>query len=418
MSASSGDRASRLGRRDFLTTALGAGVGGAATAGALLGAGRVGSSDAGQMAPDQRSVPFHGAHQAGITDVAPSHSTLVSFDVLADDRAALRELLRTLTARARWLTGGGAAPDPGIAAPPSDSGLLGPEVVPDQLTMTVGVGASLFDHRYGLAGRRPAGLTVMRTFRNDELDPAWCHGDLSVQLCAPNRDTLIHALRDIARHTRGAMQIRWRMDGFRSLPRPSGTPRNLMGFKDGTANLDSTDPHEMDALVWQRSDPRQPWSVGGSYQVVRLIRMRLEFWDRVSRTEQENIFGRSKDTGAPLDGTREHDRPRFAADPVGTAIPLTSHIRRANPRTPQTANSRLLRRPYNYDRGVDAVGDLDMGLIFVCYQRSIGHQFEAVQLRLADEPLVDYITPFGGGYFFALPGVRDAADHYGRALLA
>lgn len=400
-----------LSRRAFLrgsaTTALVA----AGAAGGLTGAG--GLVEAG-AAPGRT---FHGKHQPGILEKPERAHAVVSLDVMTGTAADLEDYFRTLTDQIREMVAGGPVTEAFNAGIAPDNGMLGPVIPAHQLTATVSVGASLFDERFGLADRKPVHLDTMLSFPNDNLDQTRCHGDVVVQFQAADRDTVTHALRRIMQATDGIVQPRWRLDGFVNPPRPTGVPRNLFGFNDGVSNPDVTDAAQMDALVW--ADPaREPaWTAGGTYLVIRTIRQLVEFWDRVSVQEQETIIGRRRDTGAPLGENNVNDAPDFAADPQGQTTPLTAHIRLANPRTKATADNRILRRAVNYDRGLDVNGNLDQGLIFICYQQDIQRQFDTIQKRLINEPMVDYVSPVGGGYYFTLPGVTGPDDYYARGLL-
>lgn len=379
----------------------------------------------GTVSPDARmeTQPFYGAHQAGILTPQQASMMLVAFDVLASDKADLQRLFRLLTQRIAFLTTGGPAPDtPNPRLPPTDSGILGEFIAPDNLTITVSLGKSLFDERFGLAAHAPRKLQKMTRFPNDSLDAALCHGDLLLQICANTADTVIHALRDIIKYTPDLLSVRWKREGFISAhaARSHGkeTPINLLGFKDGTANPDSKNAALMNDVVWVQASQDEPaWTAGGSYQAVRIIQFHVEFWDRTPLKEQQTIFGRDKHSGAPLGMQHEHDVPDYSRDPDGDVIALDSHIRLANPRTPQTQSSLMMRRGYSYSLGVTNSGQLDMGLLFVCYQHDLEKGFLTVQKRLNGEALEEYIKPIGGGYFFALPGVPDADHYLAQALL-
>ncbi|RMX06545.1 deferrochelatase/peroxidase EfeB [Corticibacter populi] len=371
-------------------------------------------------------VAFFGPHQAGITTPRPANGMVASFAVLAETPDALERLFQRLTERCIFLTQGGTPPPYDPRLPPADSGLLGPQVLPDALTITVSLGSSLFDDRPWLAPLKPRHLVRMTRFPNDALDAALCHGDLSLQICANTQDTTIHALRDILKNLADQLVLRWKQEGNVPLiqPLPDGrveSARNFLGFRDGSANPDAGDAALMDRIVWVGPGHAEPgWADGGSYQAVRIIRNFVERWDRTPLREQEQIMGRTKMSGAPLDQAHasEFELPDYVKDPAGEATPPDAHIRLANPRTGESDANLMLRRPFNYSNGVTKNGQLDQGLLFICYQADLEQGFITVQRRLDGEPLEEYIKPVGGGYFYALPGVSGPDDYLGSGLIA
>lgn len=367
----------------------------------------------------QDMVPWQGAHQAGIVTPRPANGMIAAFGVIADTPDDLEDLFRRLTDRIAFLTRGGPIPELDPRLPPAESGILGPVVQPDALTVTVSLGASMFADRAWLAPLAPHRLTRMTGFPNDALEAAQCHGDLTLQICANTQDTTIHALRDIIKALPDRLVLKWKQEGNVPAVAPAARPesaRNFLGFRDGSSNPDAGDALRMERLVWV-ADGEPDWARGGSYQVVRIIRNFVERWDRTPLGEQERIVGRRKMSGAPLDAPAadEFTMPDYRADPEGTLTPLDAHIRLANPSGTLSGDDLILRRPFNYSNGVTKAGHLDQGLLFIAYQADLDRGFIAIQRRLDGEPLEEYIKPVGGGYFFSLPG---ATDYIGSTLVA
>ncbi|NUO59499.1 MAG: deferrochelatase/peroxidase EfeB [Hamadaea sp.] len=417
-------------RRKALTLA-GVGVAGAAgvaaTASVLSGGGE--SATASGTAAD--AIEFYGEHQAGIVTPAQDRLHFVAFDVITKDRADLIELLQKWTAAAARMTAGhdagviGAVS--GIAeAPPDDTGeALG--LPASGLTLTIGFGPSLFRtadgvDRFGLAARRPAALADLPAFRGDALKPEISGGDLCIQACANDPQVAVHAIRNLARIGFGKVTVRYSQLGFgrtSSTSRSQATPRNLMGFKDGTNNLKAEDGDLLTEHLWAAPSDGADWMTGGSYLVTRKIRMVIETWDRTSLGEQEAIIGRNKGEGAPLGHAKEFDQIDFARKgPDGApAIPMDAHVRLAHPE--QNNGVRLLRRGYNFVDGSDGLGRLDAGLFFIAYQRDPRKQFVAVQRNLAkSDTLNEYIRHESSAVWACPPGVTGPQDFWGRTLFA
>ncbi|KAA9166154.1 deferrochelatase/peroxidase EfeB [Amycolatopsis acidicola] len=397
-------------RKLFGLTGAGIALAGAGAA-AGVGADRL---VAGATEPAAMSaVDFHGEHQAGIVTPTQANLHFAALDVTTTEVAALRELLRTWTDAARRMTAGQqVTPDGAVGgaaqAPPADTGEA-LDLPASDLTLTIGFGPSLFDDRFGLAAKRPPQLVDLPAFPKDKLDPARSGGDLCIQACANDPQVAVHAVRNLVRLGFGTTAVRWSQLGFgrsSSTSRAQQTPRNLFGFKDGTNNIKSEDTDVLRDQVWAQAGDGPEWMTGGTYLVARRIRMHIETWDRESLEGQEQIIGRTKDSGAPLGQSGEYDPVDLDVGGAGgePLIAEDAHIRLASH---QTRNGvRILRRGYNFVDGSDGVGHLEAGLFFLAFNRDTRTQYIPMQQALsAKDAMMEYVQHTGSAHFAIPPGV-------------
>ncbi|MEV0183065.1 iron uptake transporter deferrochelatase/peroxidase subunit [Streptomyces sp. NPDC050625] len=392
---------------------------GAAAAGGAVAMARTGDDVDPVAAEAGAAVEFLGAHQAGIATPVQDRLHFAAFDVQTEDHAEFVQMLKDWTAAAHRMTAGKAVGEGaygGLAeAPPDDTGeALG--LKPSRLTLTIGFGPSLFD-KFGLADRRPEALVDLPKFPGDNLDRTRTGGDLCIQACADDPQVAVHAIRNLARIGFGKVVIRWSQLGFgktSSTTPDAQTPRNLMGFKDGTRNIAGTETDRLKKYVWVGEGDggkNSAWMTGGSYLVARRIRMHIETWDRTSLQEQEDIFGRDKGEGAPVGKAKEHDKPFLKA------MKPDAHVRLAHPDSNNGIT--ILRRGYSFTDGTDGLGRLDAGLFFLAYQRDVRKGFIPLQRQLsAKDALNEYIQHVGSAVFAVPPGVRDERDWWGRTLFS
>lgn len=354
--------------------------------------------------------PFYGRHQSGVATPPQAHALFVALDLRPhagrSPHDMLTAVLKLWTSDAARLTQG----EPALADTEPELA-----VRPARLTITVGLGPGAFDSA-GLTDLRPESVSELPAFSTDRLDPAWCGGDLLLQICADDPIVVSHASRVLLKNVRSMTRQRWRQSGFRNAHganRPGGSMRNLMGQVDGTANLH--DEAAFDRHVWDdRASAR--WFAGGTILVVRRIRAEMDSWDELDRRSKELTVGRRLDTGAPLTGSEESDEPDLVAAVNGIpVIPPNAHVALARHRT---ADEQFLRRPYNYDDPPGGDRTSDSGLIFAAYQRDPARQFVPVQERLAAaDALNQWITTVGSATFAILPGVPAAGGYLGQSLL-
>ncbi|MCX6401652.1 MAG: iron uptake transporter deferrochelatase/peroxidase subunit [Propionibacteriales bacterium] len=406
---------------------LGGGVAAAGVAGAFAAGRGTAAEDTATEAVS--SYPFRGAQQAGIVTPAQDRLHFVALDVTTDDREQLVDLLRRWTAAAERMTAGGSAGPVGPVegatdVPPDDTGeAIG--LPASRLTITFGFGPTLFrdrdgKDRFAIADQRPEALEPLPHFRGDIDDPARSGGDICIQACADDPQVAVHAIRNLVRMGFGVTAVRWSQLGFGRTSTTStsqSTPRNLFGFKDGTANVKAEEAKALDEHVWvgDGDDDSAAWLAGGSYLVTRRINMTIEVWDRQPLGDQERFVGRTKDAGAPLSGGDEFTEPDFDLPARnGPIIPLDAHVRIVHP--DQNDGARMLRRGYNFVDGSDDIGGLDAGLFFIAYVRDPRTHFIPVQRQMAaSDALMEYLKFTGSALFAVPPGVA-AGQYVGQGL--
>ena len=404
-------------RRAFIARAGAASLG--VTLGAGAGVGVGGAPEAEAADGHAGGVPFYGTHQAGIATATQQHVHFLALDVVSDSAADLRSLLASLSNGAARLTSGEpvGALRTGVD-PPVDTGeAIG--LGPARLTVTFGLGPSLFKPgRFGLESRRPAPLVDLPAFSGEALQPGISNGDIAVQACAEDPQVAFHAVHDLIRLAGPAAVPRWSLAGFgRTLnTRGRPTPRNILGFKEGTANIMAQDQPALARFVWAGAPESPAWMNGGSYMVVRRIQILLGHWDSISLDQQERTFGRHKLSGAPLGERHEFDPIDLKSVVDGRlAIPRLAHIRLASPA--YNDGERILRRGYSYTDGIYD-GAAGAGQLFICFQRDPRAQFIPMQTRLARDDLLNEHTEHIGSAIFACPPGAARGGFVGAGLFA
>lgn len=371
-----------------------------------------GSSES--AASESERVEFYGPHQAGIATLAQEFLSFAAFDLSTDSADDLRSLLREWTAVAAAITQGKLyQPDPQRSHLPPDDPAESAGLGPQRLTLTFGFGPSLFgvggEDRFGFGQRRPAKLSRLPVFSGDVLEDQRSDGDLCVQACAENPQVAFHAIHVLARAANGVATLRWSQDGFgrtSSTSRDQPTPRNLMGFKDGTNNIRAEDSESMKEHVWVQPGDGADWMAGGTYLVARRIKMLFDVWDATSLEGQEAAIGRAKDGGAPLGQAGEFDTVDLGARTGGQpVIPEDAHVRLSSPES--NGGKRILRRGYSFSEpSPPGSGEIDAGLFFISFQRS-PEQFAAIQRRLSgSDALNRHLLNTASALFACPPGVK------------
>jgi len=382
----------KMDRREFLKKA---GIGGAGLALGLSGASAFFANKehgSKQIADGQEEISFYGKHQAGITTPMQKNIYFVVLDLRTTDKNELIQLFKDWTDYSQKLVNGELVKKDGSNAllPPSDTG----ETVglnPYRLTLTFGVSAS-FLTKLGLEKKRPKLFRDLPAFPKEQLREQYTGGDIVIQACADDEQVAFHAVRNLIRKGRNKVTMKWSQSGFAAIGDRMETPRNLFGFKDGTANV--TTEKDFDKVVWADS---QDWMKNGSYMAVRRIIMHLETWDRTNLQEQENTFGRYKESGAPFGKQNEFDEVDLSL------LPVDSHVRLA-----KEVDLPILRRSYSYSDGIDPkTGQFDAGLLFIAFQKD-PDSFVKIQTNLgADDKMNEYVTHIGSGLFACFGGVKE-----------
>jgi deferrochelatase/peroxidase EfeB len=397
---------------------------------------------------------------AGILNRPPAHALVFALTLTTGDPATTRaalEHLRELQHRELRSDLDETTATSDKAVPSAETGELGFVDGYDRsfLTITIGLGKRAFELLGVAPDEHPQDLVPIPWQQLGDTPVKADNGDVLVQVCSDAVYINEHVLRRVQEELSDVFSLTWAVQGHQRYNSRQGRVsrtegRALIGFLDGTSNLDPRRAADDAALVFvdptavpgyptlpqpgqpnaygQPQGPQFPpdlrdrpghepdWTRNGTYCVVRASTIDHAHWDRESLGTQEHVIGRFKVSGASLDLSDDDGQldqpPAFATNPADVRVPINAHVRKANPRTPDDLPRRVFRRGYPL---IDAsVDELRRGLIFICFARSISTQFEFITRAwltndnfpspgAGSDPLRSYEQVLSGGYFFVPP---------------